>query len=139
MRSEKSVAQTADDEIDRVHEGGDERQDVARRDGHQHVIGAEALLADTMDQVSHIREEHLVEALSPAHALGPGTLKVDRLFVIELGRGVCDADAVGGAERRELDVLREGVEVPAVHALDDARRDHPAGAGDCAARAAEHT
>ena len=52
--------------------------------------------------------------------------------------GVADADAVDGAERRELNILSEGMEVPAPHALDDLRGDEVTRAGNRAGGSADH-
>ena len=130
LRCQKTMACRADAEIGGIHERGDERQDHAWSDGHEQVIGSELLLADAVGKVARIAEEDLVEALRPAHALNPGCLERDRLLIEELCRCVADLDVVRGAERRELDVLREQVEIPAVHAADDARGDKPARARD---------
>ncbi len=106
-----------------VHQQAHEGEQHRRADDHEHVVGGEpAKLGDGREDMPSVGKEHLVKPFGPAHALLDGRLELDGLLVIELGRGVRDADAVGGAERGELDVLREGVEVPAVHALDDLLR-----------------
>ena len=95
---DEAVAKRPDDEVGRVHEGGEQRQDHAGSDRHQHVVGGELPRANAVEEVPVIREEHLVEPLGPAHALYPGRLEGERLLVEELCRGVADADAVGAAE-----------------------------------------
>ena len=78
------------------------------------------------DQVLTVGKEYLVEALSPAHTLFPGRLKRHGLFVKELRRCIANANAVDGAERGELNVLSQRVELPTVHALDNTGGDEVA-------------
>ena len=92
-----------------------------------------------LDQVLTVGKEHLVEALGPTHALFPGRLKRHGLFVKELRRRITDADAVNGAERGELDILGQRMELPAVHALDHAGRNEIARTRDSAGRLADIT
>ena len=75
-----------------------------------------------LDQVLTIRKEHLVEALSPTHTLLPRRLKRHGLFVKELRRRIANANAVDSAERGELNILSQRVELPAVHAFDNTGR-----------------
>ena len=72
------------------------------------------------DQVLTVGKKHLVEALGPAHALFPGRLKRHGLLVKELRRRIANANTVNSAERSELNVLGQRVELPTVHALDNA-------------------
>ena len=83
-------------------------------------------MADSMEEVPAVREEHLVEALGPTQALHPAGFEGNGLLVEELGRRIANLDVVRAAECGELDVLRKRVEVPPVHALDDLARDEPA-------------
>ena len=76
-----------------------------------------------LDQVLTIGKEHLVEALGPAHTLFPRGLKRHRLLIKELCRRIANADTVDGAERGELNVLGQRMELPAMHTLNHARRD----------------
>ena len=92
-----------------------------------------------LDQMLAVGKKDLVEALGPAHALFPGRLKRHRLLVKELRRRITDADAVNGAERGELDVLGQCMELPAVHALDNTGGDKVARARDGAGRLADIT
>ena len=138
LGGEEAVRERPDDEVGAVDEYGQKREHHARRDSHKHVIGGEAAVGDAAHKVASVGEEDLIEALGPPHALDPGGLEGERLLVEELGRHKADLDAVGGAEGGELDVLRERVEVPAVHAADDGRRDHPSRARDRTARVGHH-
>ena len=79
-----------------------------------------------LDQMLTVGKEHLVEALGPAHTLLPGRLERHGLLVKELCRRITDADAVNGAERGELNVLGQRVELPAVHALNNTGGDEVA-------------
>ena len=79
-----------------------------------------------LDQMLTVGKEHLVKALGPAHALFPGRLKRHGLFVKELRRRITDANAVNGAERGELNILSQRMELPTVHALDNAGGDEVA-------------
>ena len=92
-----------------------------------------------LDKMLAIGKEHLVEALGPTHALFPGRLKRHGLFVKELRRRIANANAVDSAERGELNVLSQRVELPAVHALDHARRDKVTRTRDSAGRLADIT
>ena len=109
-------------------------------DGHKHVVGGKAMIAEgRLDQVLTIGKEYLVKALSPTHALFPGRLKRHGLFVKELRRCITDANAMDGAERGELNVLSQRVELPAVHAFDHAGRNEIARTRDGARRLADIT
>ena len=67
-------------------------------------------LADGLEHMASVSEQHLVKALCPTHALLDRGLERDRLFIEELGRRVPNPNAVDGAERRELDVLGQGMD-----------------------------
>ena len=120
----------ADDDKGAVCKQGDQRQEHAGGDGHKQVIGREATeLANSFEQVPAIRKEHLIKAFSPTHALFPRSGKRQRLLIIEFSGGIADANAVHGAERRELDILSKCMEVPAVHSLDNLGRNKVPGTG----------
>ena len=98
-----------------------------------------------LDQMLTVGKEHLVETLSPTHTLLPGRLKRHGLLVKELRRRIANTNAVNSAERGELNILGQRMELPAVHALNNASRDKVArtryGAGRLAdvARVVEKT
>ena len=91
------------------------------------------------DQVLTVGKEHLVEALSPTHALLPRSLECHGLFIKKLRRCITDANTVNGTERGELNVLSQRVELPAVHTLDHAGRNEVARTRDSAGRLANIT
>ena len=134
------MRKSAHDEEGRVGEHGDQGQQHTRGDRHEHVVGGKAMVAeDRLDQVLTVSKEHLVEALGPTHALFPGRLKRHGLFVKELRRRIANANAVNGAERGELNVLGQRVELPTVHALDNAGGDEVARTRNSAGRLADIT
>ena len=128
----------AEDEVDG---NARQREEHCRGDGHEHVVAGEAsllALENTVEEERAVLEQHLVEALGPAHALAPGVLHGRGLLVIDVGIGaVADANAMRDAVRRELDVLGEQMVDPAAVGFEDVRADHETRTAD-RARAAHH-
>ena len=92
-----------------------------------------------LDQMLTVGKEHLVKALGPAHTLLPGCLERHGLLVKELRRRIANANTVNSAERSELNVLGQRVELPTVHALDNAGGDEVARTRNSAGRLADIT
>ena len=86
-----------------------------------------------------VGKEHLVKALGPAHTLLPGCLERHGLLVKELRRRIANANTVNSAERSELNVLGQRVELPAVHALNNTGGDEVARTRDGARRLTDIT
>lgn len=120
IRGQEAVAQAAYRDERHVDKQAHEGQQHRRTDDHEHVVGRKPMeLADGLEHMASVGEQHLVKALCPTHALLDRGLERDRLFIEELSRRVPDPNAVDGAERRELDILGQRVEIPALHALDE--------------------
>ena len=133
------MGEAADHQERPVGEQRDEREQRGGRDDHEQVVGREgASLRDGLAKLTAIGEEHLVETLDPATALLDGGGEGQWLLIEELSWRVADLNAMDGAEGRELDILGERVEVPAVHGLHDLGGDQVARTGDGAGGAAEH-
>ena len=140
LGGQETMRKPAHDEEGRVGEHGDQGQQHARSDGHKHVIGGKAMVAERrFDKMLAIGKKDLVEALGPAHTLLPRGLKRHGLLVKELRRRIADANTVNSAERGELDILGQRMELPPVHAFDNARGDEVARTRDGAGRLAGTT
>ena len=78
-------------------------------------------------------------ALGPAGPLPPGLDEIFRLFVEDHGvPAVTDTNPVGSAPGGKLDVLGEGEEIPAAHALQQLPGEAESGAVDGAGGAEQH-
>ena len=118
---------------DGVEQNGDDGQQHARGNGHEHIVASEAVAAGVGDRALHqtagVVGEHLVEALGPTEALVPRVAEGDGLLVVEHRRGaVGDAHPVDDGGGGELDVLGEQVPLPAAGLLQDVGRDEEPGA-----------
>ena len=112
------------------------REDKGRQDGHGHIKAAPAAPGRAPEELAAVAQEHLHVALGPAQALAAGLAEIGGLFVIEHG-AFADGDLLApeNVVHRELNVLGEQVEAPAVALVQNALGEQEARSAYCGAAA----